>query len=69
MKAELNQIEKLILQEMLDEKSSNDIAIELDISIKEIDNIRKSIYAKLEVKNGIGLLKKSIENNLYIKKT
>jgi len=68
MKGELNQTEKLILQEILDEKSSNDIAIDLGISITEIDVIRKSIYKKLDAKNGIGLLKKSIENNLYNKK-
>ena len=65
MKGELTQVEKLILKEILDGKSSNDIAIDLGISINETDGIRKSIYNKLEVKNGIGLLKKSIENNLY----
>ena len=68
MKNDLSQIELLILQKILEEKSSNAIAEEFEISLKEVDRIRHSIYKKMEVKNAIGLVKKSIENNLFTKK-
>jgi len=65
MKNDLSQIELLVLKSLLEERSSNTIARELEISLKEVDEIRQSIYKKLGAKNGIGLLKKAIENNLY----
>jgi len=65
MKNDLSPIELLVLNGLLEERSSNAIARELKISLKEVDEIRQSIYKKLDAKNGIGLLKKSIENNLY----
>lgn len=64
MKAELNQLEKAVLEMMLKEHSANQIAQKLSLSIRQINEIRKSIYEKTEARNQIGLIKKSIQHNL-----
>jgi DNA-binding CsgD family transcriptional regulator len=62
--------EKHILKLICMEFSSNDIARELNVSILDINQKRKQIIAKINVKSNIGLLKYAIflgliENYVY----
>ena len=50
-------MEKNVLQEILKETSSNEIAIQFDLGIKEVDEIRRQIMRKVGVRTMIGLTK------------
>jgi len=56
--------EKDILRLMLKEYSNPEIAKELCISLRTVENYRFNLATKLEVKNTIGLVKKVIELGL-----
>lgn len=56
--------EKDILRLMLKEYSNPEIAEELCISLRTVENYRFNLATKLEVKNTIGLVKKVIELGL-----
>ena len=50
-------MEKKVLQEIIKEKSSNEIAIQFNLGILEIDEIRKQIMRKAGVRTMVGLTK------------
>ena len=56
--------EKEIIKNILDQKSNQEIADELEISKRTVETHRKNIMLKLEVKNSIGIAVKSLENNI-----
>ena len=49
---------------ILDQKSNQEIAMELEISKRTVETHRKNIMLKLDVKNSIGIAVKCIENNI-----
>jgi len=57
----LTRREKEILQLIAKELTSHDIADKLFLSLRTIENHRKSLLRKFDVKNMVGLVKKSIE--------
>ncbi len=64
MKKSLTSLEKMIIEQMLDEKSSNEIAKNFNLTLREIESIRRSIFDKLGVDNLIGFTKKAIQLRL-----
>ncbi len=56
----LTRREKEILQMIVDENSSKDIAEKLFISLNTVENHRKHIMEKMDVKNIAGLVKKAL---------
>ena len=56
--------EKEVLREILAEKSTKEIAQILFISDKTVEHHRANLFAKMEVKNLAGLVKKTIELRL-----
>ena len=62
MIVQLNPIEQKILSEIVNEYSSNDIAKKYNLSIMEVDKIRKDIMRKTGVSTMVGLLKYAMTN-------
>ena len=56
----LSNREKIILQLILDEKTTKQIAAELFLSVKTIENYRNNIMLKLDAHNLAGMVKKTI---------
>ncbi len=59
-KKALSQREQEILQLIVDEKSSPEIAELLHLSLRTVDNYRQGLMKKLEVHNSAGLIKKAL---------
>lgn len=57
MNHNLTPLEQLVLKLMMREKSANEIAIQLKMSLHEVESVRKSIFKKLQVTNNVGLTK------------
>ena len=64
LKYKLTNREKEIIEHILDQKSNQEIAKELEISKRTVETHRKNIMLKLDVKNSIGIAVKCIENNI-----
>jgi|GEM_PF-3105304 len=64
LKFKLTEREKEIIKHILDQKSNQEIAEELDISKRTVETHRKNIMLKMDVKNSIGIAVKCIENNI-----
>ena len=56
------EIEKKVLLEFIDEKSSNEIALKYNLGIMEVDQIRKRIMQKTGVRTLVGLTKYVMQN-------
>ena len=54
---ELTEIERKVLQEIMEEKSANDIALLYNMTLVEVDEIRKNIMRKAGVRSWVGLAK------------
>ena len=65
-KTELTEREKEILQLIVQEKTTKEIAEQLCLSEKTIETHRASIMLKLEVKNIAGMVKKAIMQGLAV---
>ena len=59
--------EREVLQLLLDESSNKQIGTSLNISTRTVETHRKNIMLKLDVKNNIGLIKKSLSYQLFSK--
>ena len=64
LKYKLTNREKEIIKHILDQKSNQEIAEDLEISKRTVETHRKNIMLKLDVKNSIGIAVKCLENNL-----
>ena len=64
LKYKLTAREKEIIEHILDQKSNQEIAEDLEISKRTVETHRKNIMLKLNVKNSIGIAVKCIENNI-----
>lgn len=60
----LSRREKEVLTLILEEKTTQEIASILSIAVSTIESHRASLFSKTGVKNVVGLIKYSIENNL-----
>lgn len=60
-KPTLTRREKDILQRIMQEQTSQEIATALHLSLRTVENQRVNLMQKLEVKNAVGLVKKTIE--------
>jgi len=67
LKYKLTDREKEIIKLILDQKSNNEIALDLDVSKRTVETHRKNIMLKLEVKNSIGIAVKCLEHNILEK--
>jgi len=65
MNDELNPYEKLIVKMMMQEFSANQIAEELSVTLIEVEDCRKSIYKKLNVKSQIGFTKAVLNQKIF----
>lgn len=63
--SQLTKRELEITKYIVDEYSTKEISDKLFISTRTVETHRKNIMAKLGVKNTIGLIKLTLENNLY----
>ncbi|MEO0473027.1 MAG: LuxR C-terminal-related transcriptional regulator, partial [Bacteroidota bacterium] len=54
-----------VLQLIIQEKTTAEIAIELSISTRTVDTHRRNLILKTGVRNTAGLVRFSMENNLY----
>ena len=61
--------EREVLQLLLDEASNREIGEMLKISTRTVETHRKNIMLKLDVKNNIGLIKKSLSYQLVSKQS
>ncbi len=59
-KDDLSRREQEVLQLIADEKSSPEIAKELHLSLRTVENYRLGLMKKLNVKNSAGLIKKAL---------
>lgn len=64
-KFRLSRQEKEIIKLIIDGKTSNEIALLLNISKTTVDTHRKNINRKLEISNSSSLIKFAHENNLF----
>ena len=64
LKYSLTLREKEILTQLIKEKSSTEIGTLLNISKRTVETHRKNIMLKLDVKNGIGIAVKTLQNNI-----
>ena len=60
---EFTQLEQKVLQEIMQEKSANEIAIKYDLGILQVDQIRKQIMQKIGVRTMVGLTKYVMQND------
>ena len=68
IKYKLTLREREVLQLLLDEENNNrQIGENLNISTRTVETHRKNIMLKLDVKNNIGLIKKSLSYQLFSK--
>jgi DNA-binding NarL/FixJ family response regulator len=63
-KPELTRREKEILKLIIEEKTNQEIAEELFLSLRTVEHHRYSILHKLDAKNTVGLVKKAIDMGL-----
>lgn len=56
--------EQLVLNLLVREKSNQEIAEELECSIRTVDTHKRNIIRKLGVRNVVGLIKYALKNNL-----
>ncbi|CAM1333896.1 response regulator [Tenacibaculum aestuariivivum] len=61
---DLSEREIEVLKQIALEKSSNEIAAHLLVSIKTVETYRKNLYKKLKVKNVVGLAMYAVKNNI-----
>jgi len=61
--------EREVLQLLLEAANNREIGETLNISTRTVETHRKNIMLKLEVKNNIGLIKKSLSYQLFSKKS
>lgn len=66
-KPSLTRREKDIVRLIMQEKTSQEIATELNLSLRTVENQRVNLTQKLDVKNVVGLVKKVIEWELLEK--
>ena len=64
LKYRLTNREKEIIKQILEQKSNAEIGESLLISKRTVETHRKNIMLKLDVKNSIGIVVKTLENNL-----
>ncbi|MDG2138586.1 MAG: response regulator transcription factor [Flavobacteriales bacterium] len=64
LKYKLTDREKEIIKQILEQKSNVEIGESLLISKRTVETHRKNIMLKLDVKNSIGIVVKTLENNL-----
>jgi DNA-binding NarL/FixJ family response regulator len=57
----LTRREKDILRLIMQEETSREIALKLNLSMRTVENQRVNLMQKLDVKNTVGLVKKTIE--------
>jgi len=70
LKYKLTLREREVLQLLLDEENNNrQIGETLNISTRTVETHRKNIMLKLDVKNNIGLIKKSLSYQLFSKES
>ena len=67
LKYKLTARERQVLELLLNEASNRKIAESLNISIRTVETHRKNIMLKFDVKNNIGLIKKSLNYQLFLK--
>lgn len=60
----LSRREKEVLSLILEERTTYEIATILNVTVSTIESHRASLFSKTGVKNVVGLIKYSIENNL-----
>lgn len=60
----LSRREKEILAHIADEKTTNQIAETLGLSINTVESHRHNLFLKFDVKNSIGLIKKAFEREM-----
>ncbi|WP_207536375.1 response regulator [Desertivirga arenae] len=63
-KTELNQRELEFLKYIATELTYKEIADEMSVSVRTIDNYRDSLFEKLQVKSRVGLALYAVKNNL-----
>ncbi|TDQ24053.1 response regulator [Tenacibaculum caenipelagi] len=61
---DLTEREISVLKLIAQEKSSNEIAKQLNISLKTVETYRSNLYKKLKVKNVVGLAMYAVRNNI-----
>ncbi|OSY88107.1 LuxR family transcriptional regulator [Tenacibaculum holothuriorum] len=61
---ELTEREIEVLRYIANEKSSVEIAEQLNVSLKTIETYRRNLYRKLQVKNVVGLAMYAVRNNI-----
>ncbi|WGH76954.1 response regulator transcription factor [Tenacibaculum tangerinum] len=61
---DLTEREIAVLKLVANEKSSNEIAEKLNISVKTVETYRRNLYKKLKVKNVVGLAMYAVKNNI-----
>ncbi|WP_428742024.1 response regulator [Tenacibaculum sp.] len=61
---DLTEREIAVLKLIAEEKSSNEIAEKLNISLKTVETYRSNLYKKLKVKNVVGLAMYAVRNNI-----
>ena len=64
LKYKLTDREKEIIKQILEQKSNIEIGKSLLISKRTVETHRKNIMLKLNVKNSVGIVVKTLENNL-----
>ena len=64
LKYKLTDREKEIIKQILEQKSNVEIGESLLISKRTVETHRKNIMLKLDVKNSVGIVVKTLENNL-----
>lgn len=62
----LSRREQEVLALIMEEKTTQEIATILNITVSTIESHRASLFSKTGVKNVVGLIKYSIENNLTL---
>ena len=65
LKYKLTIREREVLKHMLNESSSRQIGVTLNISTRTVETHRKNIMLKLDVRNNIGLIKKALSYQLF----
>ena len=64
MKSMLSETEMDFLRWTCTDLTYKEIASEMKINVRTVDNLRDNLFAKLEVKNRVGLVMYSIRNGI-----
>jgi DNA-binding CsgD family transcriptional regulator len=62
---ELTSREKKVLKLICDDKSNQEIADKLELSLRVVEKAKTRLYTKTKTRSGVGLLKWALVNKLY----